>query len=93
MNHRTITSYVLILLLALVALYVVVPSNYPQFIRDLLAWRSATARALDFRLGLDLQGGLQVLMVADMPPGESIPDGGLETARQIVDRRDRKSVV
>jgi protein-export membrane protein SecD len=26
-------------------------------------------------------------MVADMPPGESIPEGGLETARQIVDRR------
>jgi protein-export membrane protein SecD len=87
MNNRTITSYVLILLLALVALYIVVPSNYPQFVRDLLAWRPTTGRALDFRLGLDLQGGLQVLMVADMPPGEDIPPGGLETARQIVDRR------
>ncbi len=87
MSNRVITSYVLILLLALVALYVVVPSNYPLWLTNLLAWQPASSRTLNFRLGLDLQGGLQVLMVADMPGGESIPEGGLETARRIVERR------
>jgi len=87
MSTRTITSFVLILLLALVALYVVIPSDYPDWVIDLLAWQPESSRNLDFQLGLDLQGGLQVLMVSAMPAGQEIPVGGLETARQIVESR------
>ena len=39
------------------------------------------------RLGLDLQGGLQVLMEADVPPEEEVTAEAMNTARQIIDRR------
>lgn len=39
------------------------------------------------RLGLDLQGGLQVLMEADVPEDEEVTPEAMNTARQIVDRR------
>ncbi|MBP7590644.1 MAG: protein translocase subunit SecD [Chloroflexi bacterium] len=37
--------------------------------------------------GLDLQGGLQVLLEADVPADQNIPREELDTARQIVDQR------
>ncbi len=37
--------------------------------------------------GLDLQGGLQVLMEADVPPDEEVTADQMNTARQIIDRR------
>lgn len=37
--------------------------------------------------GLDLQGGLQVLLEADVPPEQDISPDQMDTARQIIDRR------
>jgi len=39
------------------------------------------------RLGLDLQGGLQVLLEADVPEDQVIEPEAIDTARQIIDRR------
>lgn len=39
------------------------------------------------RYGLDLQGGLQVLMEADVPEDQEVTPDQMNTARQIVDRR------
>ena len=39
------------------------------------------------RLGLDLQGGLQVLLEADLPANTPIDAGEMETARNIVENR------
>ena len=39
------------------------------------------------RLGLDLQGGLQVLLEADLPEGTDIDAAEMETARAIVENR------
>ena len=39
------------------------------------------------RLGLDLQGGLQVLLEADLPEGTDIDTAEMETARAIVENR------
>lgn len=39
------------------------------------------------RLGLDLQGGLQVLLEADVPPDQEVTQQNMDTARQIIDRR------
>lgn len=39
------------------------------------------------RLGLDLQGGLQVLLEADVPEDQVIEPEAMDTARQIIDRR------
>lgn len=40
-----------------------------------------------FRPGLDLQGGLQVLLEADIPPEEAVAKEDLDTARQIISQR------
>lgn len=39
------------------------------------------------RQGLDLQGGLQVLLEADLPPEEEVTGEQMDTARQIIDQR------
>lgn len=38
-------------------------------------------------LGLDLVGGVQVLLEADLPADASIPAGSMDTARQIIENR------
>jgi protein-export membrane protein SecD len=42
---------------------------------------------LPIRLGLDLQGGLQVLLEADVPPEQEVTPQAMDTARQIIERR------
>lgn len=42
---------------------------------------------MPIRLGLDLQGGLQVLLEADVPADQEVTADAMDTARQIVDRR------
>ncbi len=88
MNRNTTLALILILLLAAVALYLVVPTTHPAWVKSAVAfWQPESVRSLDFRLGLDLQGGLQVLLVADLPDG-GVPDSGsLAQARSIVERR------
>jgi len=44
-------------------------------------------REIKFRLGLDLKGGLQVVLEADLPPGEKITAEDMEAARNIVQNR------
>lgn len=39
------------------------------------------------RPGLDLQGGLQVLLEADLPPEESVSEEQMQTTRQIISQR------
>ena len=39
------------------------------------------------RPGLDLQGGLQVLLAADVPPDEPVDSGDLQAARQVISQR------
>ncbi len=44
-------------------------------------------RPVKLRQGLDLQGGLQVLLEADVPPGEPLPPDAMEAVRTIVQNR------
>ena len=46
-----------------------------------------TSPRFPVRLGLDLQGGLQVLLEADVPEDQVITPDAMNTVRQIVDRR------
>ncbi len=87
MERRTITNFVLILLLTALTIYLVVPSQHPSWVTDLLFWQSEGMRNLDFQLGLDLQGGLQVLLVAKPIEGQEFDPGALDTARRIVENR------
>jgi len=45
------------------------------------------SRNVETKLGLDLRGGLQTLLEADIPAGSTIAAGDLETTRQILEKR------
>ncbi len=87
MERRTIGNFVVILLLTAVAIYGVVLQQHPVWVNNLLFWQPESARNLDFQLGLDLQGGLQVLLVADLPEGRTIDSQAMGMARRIVESR------
>lgn len=44
-------------------------------------------REIKFRLGLDLKGGLQVVLEADLPPGEKVTAEDMEAVRNIIQNR------
>ncbi len=51
-----------------------------------LPWQGDQERSIRVHQGLDLQGGLQVVLEADLPP-EDLQEGSMEAARIIVDNR------
>jgi len=71
---------IVILFLVAAALYVVWPDNpgihLGSFQRDFRVVR-----------GLDLQGGLRVLLEADLPPDTEVTNEQMQTARNIIDKR------
>lgn len=79
MNRRYI--YLIVILLVLVAaIWINLPSNPGITIGNF-------HRTLDTVLGLDLRGGLQVLMEADLPQETVIDPESMTAARQILENR------
>lgn len=79
MSRRTI-NLILILILFAVAIMVAVPQP-PDFVNQIIGRNVQTV------LGLDLRGGLQVLMEVDLPETTAVDAQSLETARQILENR------
>ena len=52
----------------------------------LLPWQGSQQRSVKIHQGLDLQGGLQVVLEADLP-AEDLSSGAMEAARIVVDNR------
>jgi len=80
MNQR-LTRFIAILLLAVFAVWVALPGNHTMYIPGLVD------RDISTRLGLDLVGGVQALLEADMPADTDIPATSMETARTIIESR------
>ncbi len=87
MDKRNIVNLALIVVLAAAAAYLVLPVQRPAWLSEGLLWRQKEMRNFDFQLGLDLRGGLQVLMVADMPEGQTVTPETMGTARTIIENR------
>ncbi len=87
MRDRNLTSLIAIIALALFALYIALPIDHPGWLKNMLFWQPRDLRSLELKLGLDLQGGLQVLLEADVPPDQPIPKDAIEAARVIVEQR------
>jgi protein-export membrane protein SecD len=78
----------LILLLAAIALYIVLPVGHPDWVERAFSLGSETPRELaEFKLGLDLRGGTQVLLEADLPEGQGPQEGSMDAAKTIVENR------
>lgn len=87
MRNNTI-YLVIIVLIALIAGYIVAPVDHPAWLEEAVAWGDAETRELrDMKLGLDLQGGTQVLLETDLPAGQEIDEGSMTTAKIIVENR------
>jgi preprotein translocase subunit SecD len=85
MIRNLYTRLVLILIVAALAIWVDLSDEiqiYNPFNDTVLVQRNITPR-----LGLDLQGGLQVLLEADLPEGQDVDAQRMETARSIVENR------
>ncbi|MEW5960143.1 MAG: hypothetical protein AB1801_20665, partial [Chloroflexota bacterium] len=53
----------------------------------LLPWQGGQQRSIKIHEGLDLQGGLQVVLEADPPADQTLTDDAMEAARIVVDNR------
>ena len=75
---------VAILILALIVIYVAVPGS-PGIHLELGPIQ--IDREFEIKQGLDLQGGLQVLLVADVPEDQELDPGALDVAASIIENR------
>ena len=82
--NRNIVLLILIIILAAVAIYIDLP-NSPG-IHIALGPIKADSD-FDIRQGLDLQGGVQVLLVADMPADQEIDAASMKQVATIVENR------
>ena len=73
-----------ILLVAAAAIWVDLPSN-PGIHLNLLGLE--ISYDISVHEGLDLQGGTQVLLEADVPPGTKVTADSMQAARHIIERR------
>jgi len=88
MQNNNNVTLVGILLLFAVSLYISLPIDHPLWLEEALAPGENTQRDIrDLTLGLDLKGGTQVLLEVDLPEGQSIEAGALDTAKVIVEQR------
>ena len=87
MRNNTIIL-VIITVLAAAAAYVVAPIDHPVWLEQALTSGEAEPRELrDFKLGLDLQGGTQVLLETDLAEGQDLAEGAMTAARTVVENR------
>ncbi|HIP88328.1 MAG TPA: protein translocase subunit SecD [Anaerolineales bacterium] len=87
MTKRDVVLLIFILFLAGLTLFVDLNIDHPAWFENLLFWRPEGARNIEIRYGLDLRGGLKVLLAADLPPGQEVDPVAMETARRIVEDR------
>lgn len=79
---------VFIILLSLLALWIVLPIDHPDWVKQALVWQQpAEYRNLTIKQGLDLQGGTQVLLEARPAPGQVVSADNMQSAKVTVERR------
>jgi preprotein translocase subunit SecD len=79
MNKNAVRIFIILVLLALV-IWINLPNNPGIKIGDF-------SRSLDTVLGLDLQGGMQVLLEADLPADADVNTEDLQNAQTILENR------
>ena len=84
MQKREIRLLILILLVTAAAAWVAWPNNPGIHIR---IGDNSIDRDIKIYQGLDLQGGMQVLLVADVSEGQTIDTEDMEAAKSIVEQR------
>ena len=84
MRQRNVSLLIGIIILTVVLIWVDQPNN-PGLHLDIGGL--SIDRDIAVHQGLDLQGGLQVLLEADVPPGQAFDASMMEAARKVVENR------
>lgn len=84
MRTRDIVLLILIIVLAAITIYIVLP-NGPGL--HISLGPIDIQRDFEIKQGLDLQGGVQVLLEADLEPGQELEAGSLDVAATIIENR------
>jgi protein-export membrane protein SecD len=87
MRQRNLVRLVIIIVLALISAYIIAPISKPQAVTNLVFWQSARGRDLALKQGLDLKGGLQVLLGSRLPAGQTVTAEQMEVVRRVVEQR------
>jgi preprotein translocase subunit SecD len=80
MNQKNIRMLIFIGLIVIAAIWIVLPNNPGIHIFGI-------DKDIETRLGLDLVGGVQALLEADLPAGTDIDPEAMKTAAKIVENR------
>lgn len=84
MRDRNVSLLIGVIILALAAIWVALPNNPGIHIH---LGPINFDRDIKVHQGLDLQGGMQVLLAADLPEGQEIDPGAMEAVKVIVKNR------
>lgn len=84
MQQQTLLRLLAIFALAVVAIWVAMPNNPGIHINQ---GPLQINREINYRRGLDLQGGLQVVLAADLPEGQEVDPDSMEAALSIIESR------
>jgi preprotein translocase subunit SecD len=87
MRERNLITLVIIIVITLFSAVIVAPIKKPPVIENLAFWQDPRGRDLLIKQGLDLKGGLQVLLSADVTEGTNVFTDTLESARAIIESR------
>lgn len=100
MRSRNIFTLIFIIAIVSLAVFIAVPQDHSRTVKRIFAFHQlerdhetgevmdeSWKLALTLRLGLDLQGGTQVQLQADMPEGKQATAEDIEIAKAIIERR------
>ena len=87
MRKRSIWALVTILIITVVAFVIALPIGHPPWMTNIPFWQPQSTRDLNTKLGLDLRGGVQVLLIADAAAGEEITRDAMEGAKRVIENR------
>lgn len=87
MRQNIFIRLLIVLALLAISAYIVLPAPKPDFVKNLVFWQEPRGRDLQIKQGLDLKGGLQVLLASDLPGGAQPTPEQMESARRIIEDR------
>jgi preprotein translocase subunit SecD len=80
MRERTYLLPITIVFIALIAIWIDLPNNPGLHLGPF-------NKSIQIHEGLDLQGGLQVLLQADVPSGQTVSSDTMQAAQGIIENR------
>lgn len=87
MRQGNLVRLAFIIVIALLSAYIVAPITKPDAIKSIAFWQDPRARDLQLKQGLDLKGGLQILLGAALPDGIVPTEAQMDTAKRIIEQR------